>query len=168
MCGALHIAARAESQRATWATDGGRGPPRITRHSVAPLTTTCAAPLAFDPSNEVPCQWSAGNATYDLSPLSTTTFYPIQDDRNNYGSWNYTYYINICRNIDPRYFFPVPGQTSPCNPTVSCALVARAPARVQKRCCPVHRRTSDNNVRSPPPPALAFPAVQPVQPHGKL
>lgn len=60
-----------------------------------------------------------------------SAFYPVQDDRNNLGSMNYTYFFNVCDNINFDYFRYVdacnvtyPGANSP----DSSAVAGPAPA----------------------------------------
>jgi hypothetical protein len=74
--------------------------PGVPRYQTAPrpLTAPAAAP------NQVDCTHGFGNASFSLLPLMSTVYYPVWDDRNNRGSLNYTYYFNVCKNIDPLYF----------------------------------------------------------------
>lgn len=62
------------------------------------------------------CNYNFGNSSFNLQPLKLTAgFYHVNDDRNNQGSMNYTYFFNVCNNIDfNASFFPYPRD---CNTT---------------------------------------------------
>lgn len=71
--------------------------------SVASLLTAGAAALlgsGVAPSAGSLCRVDFGNSTFDLSPLSIPSFYGVQDSRNNQGSLNYTYFFNLCANVN--------------------------------------------------------------------
>lgn len=44
------------------------------------------------------CFVNFGNSSFNVAPLQINSFYYVNDDRNNFGSGNYTYYFNICAN----------------------------------------------------------------------
>lgn len=71
--------------------------------AAATLLTSAAATIfgaGIGPSGNNLCRIDFGNSSFDLSPLSIPSFYGVQDSRNNQGSLNYTYFFNVCANVN--------------------------------------------------------------------
>ena len=62
------------------------------------------------------CTYNFGNSSFNLQPLTLAGggWYNVHDDRNNAASLNYTYFFNVCANVDLTGFFPFP---TTCNVT---------------------------------------------------
>jgi hypothetical protein len=71
---------------------------RCPRLPAPPLPT----PLLPARAGQAPaCTYSFGNSSFNLGLLKLSgSFYHVEDDRNNYDSMNYTYFFNVCDNID--------------------------------------------------------------------
>ena len=72
----------------------------------------CAVPPDGDTTS---CNIVFPNSSFSLAPLIINTFYSVKDTRNNQDQTNYTYFFNVCRNVnrDPTWLraYPACSQT---------------------------------------------------------
>lgn len=78
-----------------------RAPSRPPALILATTTSATPPPSAGQPQPQSFCTHSFGNASFNLSPLRRAPgFWTVQDNRNNANSAAYTYFFNVCDNID--------------------------------------------------------------------